>query len=115
MSYGNISVMPDSPNYITVIPEEIGELTELKGLNLLCNKVTLLPGSFAKLNNLEFLDLSFNELDIHTEKHKFYGMQKLKYLSIMGNRFDSSDLAELRKHLNPQVRIIATLKDLQSR
>lgn len=115
MAYGEFSVIPDSPNQITMIPEEIGNMKKLVFLDLSFNKISCLPESFAKLKNLESLDLSFNyEINISDEKRKFYDMRSLKYLSIMGTRFDSSDLVDLRRHLGESVKIVTRLKDLSN-
>jgi hypothetical protein len=115
MEYGEFSVIPDSPNNISIIPTEISNLQELAFLDLSFNKIKQLPSSIAKLRNLEFLDISFNYgLEMAKEKHKLYGMFKLKYLNITCTNFDSLDISDLREKLNEKVIIIKSMDDLRS-
>ena len=69
-------------NNLTVLPESIGNLTNLTSLNLNFNKLTVLPESIGNLKNLTSLSLSGNRL---TEIPQTIG--KLKYLKqlLLGN------------------------------
>ena len=49
-------------NDITVVPDAIGELTNLKELGLACNKIATLPASIGRLTALERLCLQSNVL-----------------------------------------------------
>lgn len=89
------------------IPEELGELTELKELLLARNKATSLPSSLGKLKNLKRLDLEENQLtslpdslgnlaqleSVDFRRNKltkvpasFEKLQKLKYLGLSNNK-----------------------------
>jgi len=52
----------NAKNQLTVLPVEIGTLTELRGLSLSYNQLTALPDSLRGLIHLETLNLSFNRL-----------------------------------------------------
>ncbi|GLU15269.1 hypothetical protein SLE2022_317730 [Rubroshorea leprosula] len=81
------------------IPEELGELNSLKGLNLSHNSLTgQIPSSLGKLAELESLDLSSNKLEGRIPEQ----LTKLTFLSVLnlsdnelvghipkGNQFDT--------------------------
>ncbi|GLU15253.1 hypothetical protein SLE2022_317590 [Rubroshorea leprosula] len=81
------------------IPEELGELNSLKGLNLSHNSLTgQIPSSLGKLAKLESLDLSSNKLEGRIPEQ----LTKLTFLSVLnlshnelvghipkGNQFDT--------------------------
>ena len=58
----NIHILELGCNYITYLPKEIGQLTQLKQLFLSTNKLILLPDEIGDLVYLEELNLSSNEL-----------------------------------------------------
>jgi Leucine-rich repeat (LRR) protein len=99
---------PDYKNYITplVLPEEIGNLTNLRHLDIEENHLEKLPKSIGKLKKLKYLSVSENQLEIlpleicnltnlqelYLSKNKLTslpeGFEKLKnlyYLDISGN------------------------------
>lgn len=47
---------------LTALPDELWELTDLKGLWLYNNNIKILPRNIEKLQNLEFLDISHNPI-----------------------------------------------------
>jgi len=49
-------------NLLTTLPEWVGSLTQLQSLNLSYNRLTALPGSLGKLTNLWELDLVGNQI-----------------------------------------------------
>jgi Leucine-rich repeat (LRR) protein len=70
----------------TLIPEEIGKLTELEVLNLSGNRFKSLPASMSKLQQLKELDLSFNCLK---EIPDFIGeLKNLELLKLDKNRLE---------------------------
>jgi len=96
--------MINSPPF-KFLPDEI---TSLKTLNrLTIGKLNLkeLPVDFSDLENLEYLDLSFNKLDISNELPKLKNLYRLNQLIITGNKLDS---AELKNWIieRPDLRII---------
>lgn len=86
------------------LPNEITTLTNLKYLGLVRLNLTVLPDDFGKLNNLDTLDLSLNRLTISNEIEKFKGLKELKFLGLMGNVVDSTDIVKLKKD-NPNLKI----------
>ena len=65
-----------SSNNLTSLPESIGNLTNLKGLDLGWNKLTSLKG-IEKLTNLERLDLGRNELTSLKGIEKLTNLERL--------------------------------------
>lgn len=58
----NIIKLDLSKNLITELPEDFGQMVQLKHLDLYSNKLTHLPLSFGELRNLRWLDLKNNPL-----------------------------------------------------
>ena len=76
-----------SNNKLVELPSEIGALRQLKHLNLESNELVALPASFGKLL-CEVVNLNYNNFGVFPDP--VLQMQKLRELSIMGNK-----LAEL--------------------
>ena len=76
-----------SRNYFTgEIPELIGKLNSLEGLNLSYNKLTgLIPPSLGNLSNLEWLDLSSNKLSGNIPLQLEAGLNQLGFLNLSNN------------------------------
>ena len=89
--YPPLSALPEmqidnnsSANHLKQLDDRIGNLTNLKYLNLCGNRLIKLPKSIIKLTNLEELDLSLNhELDVSKEIDKLKKMKNLKVLNIV--------------------------------
>ncbi|KST66804.1 leucine-rich repeat domain-containing protein [Mastigocoleus testarum] len=65
-------------NQLTALPSEIGELTNLQSLNLYNNQLTVLPPEIGKLTNLQLLDLYNNQLiSLPLETRKLTNLQSL--------------------------------------
>ncbi|QEE15008.1 leucine-rich repeat domain-containing protein [Promethearchaeum syntrophicum] len=105
-------------NLLTELPDFIGNLIELRILDLEWNNLTSIPDSIGKLNNLIDFRLFENEISFLPET--FGNLTALKYLSL-----DISELSSFPKsfrnlknlewrHLNPNysqiIRYIKTLK-----
>jgi len=68
---------------IKTIPDSIGQLKNLKELNLNNHAVTELPPSFGNLANLEYLYLDYNKITTFDEG--FFKLSKLDELHLRGN------------------------------
>ena len=82
------------------IPESIGQLHHLKSLYLVNLDISELPNSFTQLQNLEFLDLSLNKLNLSNELPKI----NLKHLKVLGNHFDEVEIQQFKEEF-PNVKI----------
>ncbi|MDA3844143.1 MAG: leucine-rich repeat domain-containing protein [Candidatus Kapabacteria bacterium] len=98
----NLAVLPDcignltnltylrlTNNQLTTLPESIGDLTSLTYLRLTNNQLTTLPESIGNLTNLVTLDLSKNKLT--TLPESIGNLTNLEYLYLFGNNFYFSD------------------------
>lgn len=83
---------------IEVLPDEIGELTELKFLTLSENKIKFLPSSFSKLKKLERLHLKGNLFDKFPEE--VLELENLDHLCLSGN-----EIEEIPKNINRLVNL----------
>lgn len=73
-------------NFSGSLPYNLGELSELKELDLVDNKLTgTLPISIGELKNLEFLVLSLNFLEGCVYESHFRNMSRLKIFRANGN------------------------------
>lgn len=114
--YSNWSVISpaslrDSPVDIppfNYLPEEIGELTQLESLTLDNLDIKKLPEGFTKLQNLRFLNLSFNKLDIANEVKGLALLKSLEKLIIVGNKIDEPSIAYLRNQI-PGLQIVDSI------
>lgn len=70
------------------LPNEIGLLTQLITLKLRNTKLTYLPLTFRNLKNLEYLDLSANELKIDPTLDILKNIKNLKFLDLGHNKID---------------------------
>ncbi|XP_028101572.1 receptor-like protein 15 isoform X2 [Camellia sinensis] len=89
--------------------EKLGELTSLKSLNLTSNylKGTIHINDLKGLNNLEQLDISYNQLDgfiTHSGFERLFVLSKLELLRLDGNSFNNSIL--------PSLGVLSSLKTL---
>ena len=101
-----------SLNHLTQLDEKIGNLTNLRNLNLSGNRLTSLPESITKLTALEALNLSFNDdLDVSKEIDKLREMSSLKVLNIIGiSNMRANEI--IKKALEPRVKVIYSSEDL---
>lgn len=68
------------------LPDNIGDLVELKDLDLQANKLQAVPYSFRNLLNLERLDFSDNEFDVFPIEITF--LSNIEHLSLDGNKIN---------------------------
>ena len=110
--YPPLSAIIDSnANQISLLSEEIGNLTNLKALILRGNKLTALPYSISKMDKLEYIDLSFNtEFDIVKEIDKIKKLPKLKKLNIAFVSATQSDI-DIIKHTLPNTQVIFSIQE----
>lgn len=71
-------------NQLTIIPEVVGNFTQLRNLSLAGNKLTIFPDFLGKLTRLRHLDLYENELTIIPEA--IGSLAQLQSLSLAGNQ-----------------------------
>ncbi|XP_062081163.1 receptor-like protein 6 [Humulus lupulus] len=74
---------------IREIPELLGKLSSLKGLNFSHNKISgSIPPSLGNLTNLEWLDLSSNELVGKIPWQLAANLNQLQFLNLSSNKFE---------------------------
>ncbi|KAA3437563.1 acyl-CoA synthetase family protein [Rufibacter hautae] len=86
------------------LPKEITTLKKLQRLSLVGLGIEKLPEDFSNLENLEALDLTFNELEISEELDKLKRLPKLKEIGLFGNKVDSLDIQKWQKE-KPSLRL----------
>jgi Leucine-rich repeat (LRR) protein len=87
-----------SHNVLTdALQSQVGQLKNLKILNLSYNKFTGVPAEVGQLKNLEVLNLSNNELT--GLPNELGNLSNLKLLDISGNNYSEADLAGIRSRL----------------
>jgi len=100
-------------NQIEEISDDIGQLKNLKVLNLTANDLKKLPKEIIQLRHLDTLDLSFNiHFSVFNDVDVLRNMNWLKYLNIVATNFDERTIEKLRKTL-PTTRIITKLDDIK--
>lgn len=92
------------PNRLTTLPKEIGNLSNLKKLNLTSNQLASLPDTIGKLSKLEFIDLGKAEFtlqynQLHSLPASITNLTNLKALGLGGNKITAlpSDIGRLSK------------------
>lgn len=111
--YPPLSALVDSnANNISFLSEKIGMLTNLKTLIINTNKLTTLPYSIVKLNNLEVLDLSINkDLDIVQQLDKLKQLPKLKVLKIVNVKMTRDEVNKIKSAFRPDTKVILTIPE----
>lgn len=88
----NLTHLNLSINYIELKNDSFEYLTNLKDLDLSCNRMeSLSDGIFTKLGELERLSLNFNRISEVGSK-VFSGLKKLKWLNLSSNPITNIDL-----------------------
>lgn len=75
----------EKENLLESIEEGIGNLSELRSLNLSYNRIKKMPASFSNLKKLTTLNLQYNELNTKEELKKITGCVALEYLELSAN------------------------------
>jgi len=70
-------------NYLSTLPKSIGKLRKLEELNLINNNISHLPDEITKLHNLKKLDLTINKLEKIPDD--IGHLLKLEYLDLDDN------------------------------
>lgn len=98
---------PIQGNLFKVLPVQIGKLKKLHTLNLQATDLRSLPPSFAKLQELRKLDLSFNpRLDVSSLLEILPKLKNLEALNITGSIQEDAIKDQLRALL-PWVKVYA--------
>lgn len=80
----NLKMLNLCANALQVIPESIGKLQRLQYLNLDSNQLTFLPINLGQLTQLEWLELGQNKLE--TLPESIGQLKSLRYLNLKGNQ-----------------------------
>ena len=105
---------------LTYAPDFIGELRNLRTLNLSANEIEKLPESIGKLRKLEALELSGNKIAKLPES--IGGLKNLRLLDLISNVLEElpisignlKNLEELRLHGNKILGLPKTIKSLRN-
>ena len=84
-------------NLSGALPSQIGNLKNLKVLNVSNNNFTGVPAEIGQLSQLEILDLSNNSLT--GLPNELGNLKNLKTFNISGNEFSETDLNSIREQL----------------
>ena len=99
-------------NQIRQIPNDIGQLQNLRTLDLAANDLRSLPKGMMKLGRLDTLDLSFNKnFIVSKELNTLAKMRSLKYLNIVGTHADQASIDQLQKSL-PSTKVVTRLDEI---
>ncbi len=82
----------------------ISKLESLEVLNLWYLNLTALPANFAELKQLDSLNIGLNSLIISNEIEKLKALKNLRYINIMGNRLDTTQIKRWQAE-NPKLTI----------
>lgn len=86
------------------LQSQVGQLKNLKVLNLSNNEFTGVPAEIGQLKNLEILNLSNNKLT--GLPNELGNLSNLKLLDLSGNNYSEADLSGIRAKLPASVVII---------
>lgn len=87
-------------NSIQKLPEEIGKLRNLRSLNLQATGLQTLPFGMVNLEQLSYLDLSYNpQLNAKTVLLIIPKLPSLRYLDLSGCQISSVEINELQNKL----------------
>lgn len=94
-----------SRNQLTgAIQSQVGQLKNLKVLDVSHNAMTGVPAEIGQLQKLEILDLSYNQLT--GLPNELGNLKNLKTLDLRGNTVSQQDLAGIRAKLPSTVQIL---------
>lgn len=82
---------------IEQLPEELGDLSELKYLDIRHLGLTSLPAGITKLEKLEYLDISYNLINITDELDKLKTLKNLKTIKLYFNPVSSEEIYNLEQ------------------
>ena len=107
-----VKVLDFENSLLNYVPENLGNLLNLKYLNLSHTKVTVLPRSIGNLLNLETLDLRQTQVvEIPIEIKK---LTKLRILSVCHKNYEGHSMFNFTTGAQMQKGIIGCLKSLQN-
>lgn len=84
-------------NYVTALPESIGQFPNLKMLSIFNNNIDQLPASVAKLVSLKTLYVDMNP--VHTIMPVVQSLNKLKTLGIAKTQIGDSEIKQIKTML----------------
>ena len=90
-------------NYLTMVPTQIGNMSNLKSINLSGNKIQSIPSTISKLTKLELLDLRNNRItDVPVE---IYNMSSIKTINLSGNPINDLTKQKLRTVFGSKIQL----------
>ncbi|MEL6560919.1 MAG: SUMF1/EgtB/PvdO family nonheme iron enzyme [Bacteroidota bacterium] len=94
------------------LPASIGNLKELKSITANHLDIHHLPDSFylKHLNKLQYVDLSFNKLDLNKAVPILLQVPNLKVLKVIGNKYDAAIMERYRKQY-PNVELVYQISE----
>ncbi len=100
LTYRGGTPNPINGNFIQHLPDAIGKLKNLKRLNLQATDLRILPSAIINLQNLNYLDLSFNpRIDVRTILKVLPLLLGLKYVDLTGCKLSAADVDLLQTRL----------------
>ncbi len=113
--YPPMAITGPNMNKIKQLPDKIGQLQNLKVLNLTAVDLRSLSKGIIELNQLDTLVVSFNtQLNISNELATLDKMLWLKYLNIVGTNANRTTIEHLRKSL-PNTKIATEFEEISKR
>ena len=102
----NLETLNLRDNLIERLPKGFADLSNLKKLNLKANEISKLPKGFSNLNALELLNLAFNNrLDPKMLVAMIGRLKNLEWLDVSFNDVSATEEADLQKSL-PDCKIL---------
>ena len=85
-------------NVLSSLPNSFAQLKNLQSLDLKANDLAQLPDGFQGLSSLKELNLSLNsKLNFETERSKFIQMKQLEFLDLSYNNLSKEQITKLRE------------------
>lgn len=98
-SHENLTSLDFSQNTITILPEEISILTNLKQIRLSNNKLEYLPVNLLKMPNLQSIEFTHNNLntfyDINPKTGRVFSKEDIQLPNLTYISLNTNNLTEI--------------------